>query len=95
MTRGERTTNPRLQTSDFVKRVFEGVKAILIDRVRHRLERASMTVSDLFTKYDRNKDGFLEYDEFSKAMLECKIDLQKNMRDYLMKECLDPQGASR
>jgi len=51
------------------------VKAILIDRVRHRLERASMSVSDLFTKYDRNKDGFLEYDEFAKAMLECKIDL--------------------
>jgi len=47
----------------------------LIDRVRHRLERASMTVSDLFAKYDRNKDGFLEYDEFAKAMLECKIDL--------------------
>ena len=67
----------------------------MIDRVRHRLERASMTVSDLMDKYDRNKDGNLEYDEFAKAMLDCKIDLATNMRDYLMKNCLDPQGANR
>ena len=95
MTKADRTTGLKINTKDLATRVYQGVKAILIDRVSENLDRASMSLHRLFSTYDKNKDGFLEYEEFNKALTDCQVDLGRNMRDILLKEVLDPQGAKK
>jgi hypothetical protein len=41
--------------------VFNAVRAILIGQVRVAFEKADMSLGNLFTNYDKNKDGFLDH----------------------------------
>jgi len=49
-----------------------------------------MPLSQLFTKYDKNKDGYLEHSELLQALSDCHLKLGTNMRDVLMSQVFDP-----
>jgi hypothetical protein len=87
----------KLDIQTLIVKVYGGVRAILIDQVRVALEKAQLPLSQLFTKYDKNKDGFLEHSELVQALSECHLKLGANMRDILLSKILDPpaQGSSR
>lgn len=57
----DRTVGLKLSVPELASQVFEGVRAILVDQVRVTLEKAELSVGQLFAKYDSNKDGLLEH----------------------------------
>lgn len=104
VTKAENTPNNRLvgvklNTQDLAAKVYSGVKAILVDQVRVALEKAQLSLSQLFTKYDMNKDGLLEHKELLKALSDCHLVLtgkeKEKMADILLKEVLDPRRGER
>lgn len=95
VTKAEHTSNNRLvgvklKTQDLATKVYQGVQTILVDQVRVALEKAQLSLSQLFTKYDMNKDGLLEHKELLRALSDCHLGLSNKMADILLKEVLDP-----
>ena len=43
-----------------------------------------MSLGQLFAKYDKNKDGFLDHAELTQALSDCRMTLGSKMRDILM-----------
>ena len=77
VTKAEEASNNRLvgvklKTQDLATKVYQGVKTILVDQVRVTLEKAQLSLSQLFTKYDMNKDGLLEHKELLRALADCR-----------------------
>ena len=104
VTKAEQTSNNRLvgvklNTQDLATKVYQGVKTILVDQVRVALEKAQLSLSQLFTKYDKNKDGLLEHKELLRALSDCHCvlaeDRKRKMADILLKEVLDPRKGER
>jgi len=100
VTKAEHTSNNRLvgvklKTQDLATKVYQGVQTILVDQVRVALEKAQLSLSQLFTKYDMNKDGLLEHKELLRALSDCHCDLRSKMADILLKEVLDPRRGER
>ena len=56
----DRVVGLKLNTQELAIQVYAGVRAILVDQVRVALEKAHLSLGQLFTKYDKNNDGFLE-----------------------------------
>lgn len=46
-------------------------------------------MQELFDKYDSNKDGFLEYQEFENMLLECELAFKNKIFDRLCTKVLD------
>jgi hypothetical protein len=95
-TSDNRLVGVKLKTQDLATKVYQGVKTILVDQVRVTLEKAQLSLSQLFTRYDMNKDGLLEHKELLRALSDCRAqnkdkDLSDKMADILLKEVLDPR----
>lgn len=71
------------------------MKAILIEKIRISLSKANLTLAQLFAKYDKNKDGILEQNEFTKALADCHLVLGQNMLNFLVGEAFDPQSVKQ
>ena len=72
-----------------IKEVYEAVQAILIGKVTDSFEKVAMTIHQLFAKYDRNADGYLEYPELNSALKDCNLKLESEMSKILL-TILDP-----
>jgi Ca2+-binding EF-hand superfamily protein len=90
-----RVVGVKLNLQQLATKVFEGVKAILIDQVRVALAKAQLSLGQVFTKYDKNKDGFLEPSELQKALVDCHLTLGAKMSDILLNQVLDPPSPAR
>ena len=71
-TSDNRLVGVKLKTQDLAAKVYQGVKTILVDQVRVALEKAQLSLSQLFTRYDMNKDGLLEHKELLRALSDCR-----------------------
>lgn len=90
-----RLTGVTLNTQQLGTKVYQGVKAILVDQVRVAFEKAGLSISQLFAKYDANKDGLLDHAELLKALSDCHLTLGSKMSDVLLKEVFGPRGGDR
>jgi Ca2+-binding EF-hand superfamily protein len=52
---------------------------LIIEKIRISLIRLGLSVSKLFQKYDSNKDGILDEQDFIKILSDCQLGLGKNM----------------
>lgn len=91
----DRLVGVKLKTQDLATKVYQGVKTILVDQVRVALDKAQLSLSQLFTKYDMNKDGLLEHKELLRALSDCHLGLSNKMADILLKEVLDPRSGNK
>jgi hypothetical protein len=69
-----KTINPtgvRLSMSMFTDKVFNALDAILIEKMKDSVVKSLRPLSELFAKYDSNKDGFIDLTEFESLLLEC------------------------
>ena len=94
-TPNSRLAGIKLKTQELATKVYQGVQTILVDQVRVALEKAQLSLSQLFTKYDMNKDGLLEHKELLRALSDCHLSLSNKMADILLKEVLDPRRGER
>lgn len=90
-----RLTGVTLSIQQLATKVFQGVKAILVDQVRVAFEKAGLSMSQLFEKYDSNKDGLLDHAELLKALSDCHLTLKSKMSDVLLKEVFGAGGGER
>jgi hypothetical protein len=93
----ERTTGVKMKVGDLVSKVFDAVQARLIEQVRVALKKEGLSISSLFSKYDKNKDGFLDYSpqhsELQKVLEDCHNPLKPNMLRVLQSRVFDPPAA--
>lgn len=94
-TANNRLVGIKLKTQELATKVYQGVQTILVDQVRVALEKAQLSLSQLFAKYDMNKDGLLEHKELLRALSDCHLSLSNKMADILLKEVLDPRRGER
>lgn len=90
-----RVVGVKLNTQQLATKVSEGVRAILIDQVRVALEKAGLSLGQLFAKYDKNSDGFLDHQELTRALSDCGLTLGAKMSGILLTEVLDPRGPNK
>ena len=90
-----RVVGVKLNTQHLATKVYAGVKAILIDQVRVALEKAQLSLGQLFGKYDKNKDGFLDHAELRAALSDCHLALGPKMSEILLSQILDPPGPTK
>jgi Ca2+-binding EF-hand superfamily protein len=93
----ERTTGVKMKVGDLVNAVFAAVEARLVDQVRVALNKEGLTVASVFSKYDKNKDGFLDYSpqhsELQKVLEDCHRPLKPNMLRVIQSRVLDPSKS--
>ena len=43
----------------------------------------------MYDKYDKNRDGFLEANEFSLALTDCSLDIKPEIKNMIVREVFD------
>ena len=89
-----RSIGVKMNVHHLIKEVYDAVRAILIDKVRDSFERAPLTIHQLFQKYDKNADGYLEYAEINRAMTESNLKLESEMNKIVL-SILDPPSKMK
>ena len=83
-----------MNITHLIAEVYDAVRAIIIDKVRDAFEKVPMTIYQLFSQYDKNGDGYLEYPEMNRAILESKLKLESEMSKILI-TILDPASPQK
>ena len=78
ITRSVRTVGVTLSISRLTDKVFLAVDAFLIEKMKDAVARQVRPLSDLFSKFDTNKDGKLTYNEMENLLLECQVAFKMN-----------------
>ena len=89
MTKTIKTIGVTISINRLVDRIYMALDAILIERMKDAIARTLNSLSNLFKKYDANKDGKLDYAEFENLLLECQLCLKPPLLERLFM-LLDP-----
>jgi hypothetical protein len=71
VTKTVKTIGVQISINKLTEKVYSALDAILIERIRDAVTKSLKPLSELFTKFDANKDGKLEYAELENLLLEC------------------------
>jgi Ca2+-binding EF-hand superfamily protein len=86
-----------VSATELVEKVFDTLKAYLVDKIRYKVSRSSKPLVDMLTQADKDNDGFLSKEELSLMLLnELDINIKENVFEpILMREILDRRGAGK
>jgi len=89
-----RVEGVKLEIEAVVQKVYLGVHAILIERVRAALEHAGKSVAHIFAEHDPRNLGFLDRKQLSRAFgAVTKKKLERNMEGILFTEVFKPVNS--
>lgn len=94
VTKAIRTVGVTISINRFSDKVYMAVDALLIDRTKDLILKSRRSLSELFSKHDSNKNGFLEPTEFENMLLECQVTLKPNLFSRLI-NILTPNKNSK
>lgn len=66
-----RTAGVKLSVDKLTQTVFSSLNALLIDQIRVSLEKNGLQISQLFSKYDKQKKGYLDGNDFNSILSDC------------------------
>lgn len=66
-----RTAGVKLSVDKLTQAVFSSLNALLIDQIRVSLDKNGLQIALLFSKYDKQKKGYLDGNDFNSILLDC------------------------
>lgn len=85
----QRTIGVTLSTTKLTDKVYRALDAIVVERMRAAVAKASVSLADMVAKHDGNRDGFLEYKEIENMFLELQLAFRAKTFDRLCGQLLD------
>lgn len=89
VTKSIRTVGVNISINKLTEKVFYALDALLIDIMKEHLARTNRPLNDIFSRFDSNKDNFLEYAELENLLLDCHISFKPNILKRIY-ELMDP-----
>jgi hypothetical protein len=89
VTKSVRTVGVEISIAKLTDKVLLALDALLIEKMKDSVMKSLKPLSEIFTKFDSNKDGQLDYSELENLFLECQLAFRPNMLQRVY-QLLDP-----